>query len=262
VKPHNYAEIQGRINESDIVHLKGDWPPGDGYMGFLIMHKPVIVSVSGGYFRKKKDLGLEKFKPKHYVGAFTTAFTPDLCYPEYSNLWTPHPIDSDDQSIDWQRSEPPLFIHSRVSTGRSLKKGTDFIMEVFDKISKTRQIETRVLTGLTFKEVVEQRKAATIFFDQFGVGFYGNSAVEAMQYGIPTCAWISPSAFEQARGSLAGCPVISMLNKNVDLWAEKIIKILDSDMDKLSRDTKVWCDRVHGYKAIALQWDGIYKGIA
>ncbi len=257
----NRAEIQERINTSDIVHIKGDWPPVEGYLGFTIKHKPVIVSVSGGYFRKKEHLGMGKFKPEQYNCTLKTAFTPDLCYPEYSNVWTPHPIDSDDQSIEWEDSEPPLLIHSLVSSKKSVKKGTGFIMEVFDKISRKMKIETLVITNVSFRGVVEARKRATIFFDQFGVGFYGNSAIEAMQFGIPTCAWIAPWAIEQAGGKLDGCPVISLTEKNVDIWAETISQILDHDMVTLSRRTKAWCDFLHGYKAIAEQWDTLYKSI-
>jgi len=259
----NHGEIQERVNSSDIIHIKGDWPPVNGYLGFQFPDKPVVVSVSGGYFRKKEHGGLGKFKPIHYSAALKTSYTPDLCYPDYSNTWTPHPIDSDEQVVSWSRQEPPLFIHSLVSMNRNLKKGTDFLLEVFNKISETREIETRVLSGLTFQEVVEARKGATIFFDQFGVGFYGNSAVEAMQYGIPTCAWISPWALEQAKGAddLDGCPIISLPEKNVDAWAKRIIEELDSDMGDLAKRTKQWCDNVHGYKAIALQWDQLYKSI-
>jgi len=264
ITSENFYSIQDRIDSSDIIHIKGDWPPVNGYLGFELGKKPVVVSVSGGYFRKKIHTGVEKFNPTQYDCTLKTAYTPDLCYPDYSDIWTPHPIDSDNQVIEWSRQEPPLFIHSRVSVSKGGKKGTSFIMEVFDEIARTRKIETEFITNVTFQEVVEARKRATIFFDQFGVGFYGNSAVEAMQYGIPTCAWISPWALEQAKGAddLDGCPVITLPEKNVDAWAAKIIEVLDGDMNDLAKRTKQWCDEVHGYQAIALQWDKLYQDIA
>ena len=129
----NFAEIQARIDASDIIHIKGDWPPVNGYLGFQFPDKPVVVSVSGGYFRKKEHGGIGKFAPIKYSCVLKTAYTPDLCYPEYSDIWTPHPIDSDEQVLSWSRQEPPLFIHSLVSAKKSIKKGTDFITEVFDK---------------------------------------------------------------------------------------------------------------------------------
>lgn len=262
ISSQNWKDIQERINTSDIVHLKGDWPPGDGYLGFKIMHKPIVISVSGGYFRKKEYTGLEQFYPWQYSRAtLKTAMTPDLCYPEYSNIWTPHPIDSDDNKIEWQWEDPPVFIHSRVSTSKGSKKGTAFIMKVWEHVEKKRKIHKEFIVGRTFQDVVEMRKKSTIFFDQFGVGFYGNSAIEAMQFGIPTCAWISPWAIKQSGSRLSGCPVISHEDKDPELWSEMILYTLDGDMEELSRKTKQWCDDIHGYKAIASQWDELYRSM-
>ena len=262
IRSDNFHEIQERINESDIVHVKGDWPPGTGYCNFQIMHKPVIVSVSGGYFRKKEHTGLGQFHPWQYARAtLKTAMTPDLCYPEYSDIWTPHPIDSDNNDIEWERPSPPLFIHSRVSEKKGGKKGTDFIKKVWKHVAKKRKIETEYITGIKLSDVIEARKRATIFFDQFGVGFYGNSAIEAMQYGIPTCGWIASWALEQVRGDLMECPVLSLFEKDVEKWAKMILDTLDSDMVDLSIQTKKWCDMIHGYKAIAAQWDELYKSM-
>ena len=92
------------------------------------------------------------------------------------------------------------------------------------------------------------------------VGFYGNSALEAMQYGIPTATWLSPMAIAQADGALRNCPVISSA-KSVRGWTKMILKVLDSDLVALSKETKQWCDNVHSYKVIAKQWDEIYKSM-
>jgi hypothetical protein len=251
--------VQYRINDSDIVHLKGDWPPVDGYMGLKIVHKPIIVSVSGSHFRKKSHGGHEYYKPSQYDAAtIKTAFTPDLCYPDYSALWTPHPINSYEQSIEWHCSVHPILMHTPT---RPEAKGTEFIKAVFNKISKRMKIETVVLNNVPFKDIVEMRKEATIFFDQFKVGFYGNSAIEAMQFGVPVAAWISPQAKKQANGFLYDCPVITHDKLDVDAWAKKIEKTLDGDMPKLSIRTKRWCNHIHSYQAVAKQWENIYNAI-
>lgn len=243
--------VQRRIDESDIVHLKGDFPPREGYMKLKIMHKPIIVSTSGSHFRKKYFGGYEKFPVIFYKDAvLRTAFTPDLCYPEYSDIWTPHPIEPGD--IQWQRSDPPVLMHT---PSRRDVKGTEFIMRVFDKL---KNVNIRVLENVPFDAVIEERKKATIFFDQFKVGFYGNSAIEAMTYGIPTAAYISTLSRVQA--DLVDCPVISD-HKKVPLWVRRIEETLDSDMDDLSIRTKQWCDKLHSYKAVAKQWDKIYNSI-
>ena len=254
---HNRRQVQQRINESDIVHLKGDWPPKDGYMNLKIMHKPIIVSVSGSHFRKKPG-GHGKYNRNQYKTAkVRTAFTPDLCYPEYSDTWTPHPIDSDVQAIEWQRSDPPVLMH--MPTNKAVK-GTEFIYEVFKALQRKRKVKIMILENLNFKEAVEIRKKATIFFDQFVVGFYGNSAIEAMQYGIPVAAWINQLSLTQAKDRLHWCPVITA-RKTVNDWVNRIEKILDSDMQVISMITKQWCDYIHGYHAVATQWDKIYNAV-
>lgn len=258
----NRKHVQAIIKESDIIHIKGDWPAGKKYMGFDISEKHVVQTVSGGLFRKKEDRGYEKFLMKSYQSnKLNTAMTPDLCYPEYSNIWTPHPINSDQEEIIWDKKRIPLLLHAVVNKGRRSVKGTDFVMNLFARISSQIHCETRIVTGISYSELLEMKKRCTIYFDQFGVGFYGNSAIEAMQYGIPVCAWISPKAYQQERGKLLGCPVITLPEKNVLSWSEKIINILESDMIYLAMRTKHWCDRIHGYKAVREQWNKLYESI-
>lgn len=252
----NRMAVRQRIEESDIIHLKGDWLPRDGYMGFKISHKPVIVTVSGSHFRKTSHGGHGKYKVNLYRDAtIRTAFTPDLCYPEYSDTWTAHPIDSYKRSIEWEPGN--TLVHMPTQKGI---KGTGFISEVFDEVSKHRDVETKILEGIPHKKAISERKRATIFFDQFRVGFYGNSALEAMQYGVPVAAWISPQARSQAKGVLTGCPVITT-DLNVRAWVRKIEETLDGDMEFLSRRTKIWCDAIHSYEWVADQWDNIYNAI-
>ena len=254
----NRRAVQQSIDDSDIIHLKGDWIVQNRYMGFKILHKPIVHTVSGSHFRKIEEGGYGVYKPAQYKYAVVrTSFEPDLLYPEYSDTWTPHPINSCVQSIEWKESEPPLFVHSPTHRKR---KGTEFIEDVFAGIKKHRDINVVILEDMPFSKVVQQRKRATIFFDQFFVGFYGNSALEAMQYGVPVAAWISPLARSQARGMLSGCPVITT-DLEIGAWVKKINEVLDSDMEYLSRRTKIWCDAIHGYQWVADQWNDIYNAI-
>lgn len=248
----NKREVQARIDSSNIVHLKGDFPPQDPYLGLKIMHRPVIITVSGSHFRKQKYRGHEKYKAYLYKQAYKTAFEPDLLYPEYSDVWTPHPINSEVQPIEWNHGRVLMHIPSDRRV-----KGTEFIMEVFKGL---RNVEIATPGSMVYRQAVEIRKRASIYFDQFGVGFYGNAALEAMQYGIPTAAWISPLAKSQAKGVLNDCPVITT-NLRVKDWIRKIESVLDSDLEELSRQTKIWCDAIHGYSNIAAQWDEIYTNI-
>jgi len=257
--PWDIDRAQRSIDTSDIVHLKGDWPPFDGYMNLRIMHKPVICTVAGSLFRKRSQCGYEKVLPKHFEScALKTAITPDLLYPEFSSTWTPSAMDSSDKKNEWERSDPPIFVHSPSNTA---KKGTKFLMFVFEELKKKISCEVVVLRNVSYSKVVEDRKSATIFFDQFKVGFYGNASIEAMQYGIPVANWISPQAFEQAKGQLSGCPVITAEN-TVEAWVDKIIQVLESDMEDLSRKTKEWCEKWHSYESFSERWINLYNTVA
>ena len=107
---------------------------------------------------------------------------------------------------------------------------------------------------------MKRKKQATIYFDQFLVGAYGNAAVEAMQYGIPTACWIAPFTYKRAKGELDECPILST-QKNVDKWVEYIDQTLDSNMEEISINTKSWCDKTHSYQAVAERVNEIYNSL-
>ena len=272
----NVRDVQKRVNRADIVHVKGDWIARDGYLGLRIQHKPTVQTTSGSFARKIADGGYGKFHPTGYSHVtLRTSFEPDLLYPEYSDIWTPHPIDSIGKNVEWTFPDVPVLIHTPTTR---IRKNSAFAEKVFELVRAKREIEVRVIEGVSFEEAVRRRKESTIFFDQFLVGFYGNSALEAMQYGIPVSAWISKEATEQANGQLKECPIIRLpldmyqvktveekteMYMYAEMWAELIIKILDHDksIKDISRRTKQWCDSKHSYQSVAKQWDALYKSI-
>jgi len=256
VTEDNRPHIQKNINDADIIHFKGDWPPLDGYLGLKIPDKPIIITTAGTFFRKKEHKGLGTYNHTDYHRAtLKTSFETDLLYPEYSDVWTPHPIDSDDQPRLWQMNGKPVFMHIPSSPER---KGTEFVNRVFSILEKSIDCETEIITGVTYQESIEAKKRATIYFDQFEVGFYGNAALEAMQWGIPVVCWISRMALNQAKGQLYACPIINEDKSNPENTASRVINIIKNSIEARSIITKGWCDKRHGYKAIAKQWDKLY----
>ena len=253
VSKKNIKRLQKIVDHADIIHLKGDWPPNH-YNWIKLRGKPIICTVSGGFFRRK-PIGQERYKMSEYRNVqLLTAMTPDLCYTD-KMPWTPHPIDSMDQPNLWEHRDPPVLTHS--PTNR-LAKDTDFLLKVFAELKKRINFEVNMIEKVTFDEAVELRKRSTIFFDSFKQEFYANSAIEAMQFGIPVAAYVPEVTILRARGKLAGCPVLSWY-KDVELWADRIENVLNGDIDNLSKETKEWCDRVHSYQAIAKLWDKLYK---
>lgn len=252
----NREAVQELLHEADIIHFKGDWPPNDGYLGLKIPNKPIVITTSGTFFRKKAYGGFGKFTVKDYYRAtLKTSFEPDLLYPEYSDIWTPHPIDSDDKPNIANCPDVPFFLHMPTTRTR---KGTEFVEKVFARLRQLIPCRTKIISGLTFKESQEMKKDCTIYFDQFVVGFYGNSALEAMQWGIPVVNWISPTAIVQAKGKLDGCPIINEDQSNPERTAVRVVNILNQH-DAWSIQTKQWTNRMHGYKTIAKLWRKLYE---
>jgi len=251
----NRSKVQRIVDSADILHFKGDWPPNTGYLGLRIPEKPIVLTTSGSFFRKKEHGGIGKFCTTDYGRAkLKTSFETDLLYPEYSNIWTPHPIDSDNEPNIWTRSNFPVFMHI---PSNAIRKGTAFVEKVFAILRTRIKCETHVISGITFKESVKAKRRATIYFDQFVVGFYGNAAIEAMQWGIPVVCWLSPLAIAQAKGQLNNCPIINEDQSDPEHTAERVIVAL-KDMS-LSAETKYWCDSHHGYAAVAGQWNHLYN---
>ena len=112
------------------------------------------------------------------------------------------------------------------------------------------EVKTLISEKIPFSQIIEYRKRATIYFDQFRVGFYGNSAIEAMAYGIPVACWI--------RDDIKDCPVITE-DLDVDKWVEMIYRILNESMIHLSIQTMFWCNEKHSYESVARQWNDLYE---
>jgi predicted nucleotidyltransferase len=244
---HRQRIIQQRINESDVAILKGDFPVWVYEQEWKINFTcPTVTMPTGSFFRKREHGGKGRFPISDFKGYRVSSDT-GLLYPEFSDIWTPMPIDSMKEPILWKQGN--ILSHSPTDKA---KKNTAFIFRVFDGVMKRRNVQIDLIEGVSFAEAVERRKKSTIFFDQFKVGFYGNSALEAMQWGIPTACYLRPSKH------LEGCPIIN-LPLSVDKWTDAVCQILDSDMTELSRDTKEWCDKFHSFEAVAERWGNILR---
>jgi hypothetical protein len=125
---------------------------------------------------------------------------------------------------------------------------------------------------------MERKACAGLFFDQAGresaerlgvdtvIGWYGNSAVEAMALGIPTIAHLSPQALATGRRlspAIASIPVL-----DTDRSVEGLRTVIDRyfalptrDRSELSRSTRAWTEDVHSYKAVAAVLAGVYEQI-
>ena len=246
VDARHCKQVQKRLDASRVIIIKGDFPHAVYEREWLVrFNRPTVIMVTGSFFRKKIHGGFERFPLAMYKGLRVSSDT-GLLYPEYSDTWTPMPIDCEKEPITWKQSN--ILTHSPTDVN---KKNSEFLFRVFDNISSRRSVVIDLIQNVSFAEAVERRKKSTIFFDQFKVGFYGNSALEAMQWGIPVACYLRPSPL------LKDCPVLNF-ELSVHKYADEVCRVLDSDMSQLSRDTKAWCDRYHSYSAVAKKWGEVF----
>jgi hypothetical protein len=223
--------VQDRILKSDVIHIKGDWPPTPVFMG-MRLHDNIVTTTSGSTFRKRIHGGYETYPIDGWqIAKVKTSFEPDLLYPEYGNIWTPHPIDSVGKKIEWQYNKYLMHMPSNYTT-----KDTKFVRDVFDKLEK-KGIRTYIATDIKHDALVQLKKKAGIYFDQFLVGFYGNAAIEAMQYGVPVANWISDLSISQ--GFKIDHPIITY-EKNVNKWVDSIFELVNNKvkLQEISQATK------------------------
>jgi hypothetical protein len=247
--------IQKRILESHVIHIKGDYPPMPTFMGFKL-HDNIVTTVSGSGFRKNIYGGREEHRYSRWqIAKVRTSFEPDLLYPEYGNIWTPHPIDCGKLKDGWKPEK--IFLHT---PSNRFTKNTPFVEKVFAKLQKYGYRTLIIGPGIEWKKVVELRKTSLIYFGQFMVGFYGNSEIEAMQFGVPVANWISPLSI--AQGYTMKSPVLSW-DLNVDKWVNEIMAVVEKNgkLEEISEDTREYCKKYHSYEAVAKQWEKIYRGM-
>ena len=239
--------------------------PPDLFDGF---DKPKIYTAYGGYMRKLS--GDEQFR--QYVKGFDAriSMTPDLNYDWFDGFFIPHAIDSDRFQYSWRDGR--VLAHSPSTKER---KGTDDLVAAVNGLG----IEFDLISGVSHEECVSRKSSANLFFDQAGreiqerlgintvIGWYGNSALEAAVFGIPTIAHLSEHAYDGAaragRDIRDSCAIL-----NTPLGSAGIRRTLEAyflqgadGRAELSRRTRRWIEEFHSYQACADELGKVYRGL-
>jgi len=258
--------LQEIINNADIIHFKGDDLPVKNWYGLKIPNVPVILTVGGSGFRRHANdcrINLAWHELNNYIqlSDFRTTITADLNYKEFDAIYSPHCLDTLSQKNYFELKEIPIIQHSPSNRG---KKGTNNIILPAIQILKSKgyNFTFELLENLSNKKCLERKKNATIFIDQIcETGHFGISAIESMQYGIPTICHISENSIKQSNGILENCPII-----NVDISINSLVDKLEylltkADLKAISNETKLYTDTYHSYLFAANFWENIYKKI-
>ncbi len=132
-------------------------------------------------------------------------------------------------------------------------KGTDMLVEAIDiLLAEGVAIELVLLEGLPNVELPAIFASLDIFAEQFIVGWYGLTAVEAMSCGLPVLAYLREDlkSFYDARSFSAECPIVN--TTTIDLADQ--LRALAADEPRrreLGRSGREYVERYHS--AVALQ---------
>jgi hypothetical protein len=125
----NLTTIQSIIDKCDVVHFKGDELPTRKWFGLTIpVDKKIIITVGGSGFRRgRSNVSLQWHPIWQYlpITSLRTTITPDLNYPDFESIYTPHTLDVKSIKYSWEYRPIPIIQHSPSSRA---KKGTDDII--------------------------------------------------------------------------------------------------------------------------------------
>lgn len=234
--------------EADIIHLKDEtgFLHGSNRLPSEMLSSfqgPRIFTQYGGYARKHRD------DPEYQVFVkkfdLIISMTPDLCFEWLGDnpTYIPHSIDSERFSFTW--TDRPVIGHSPSTRAR---KGTEDFLAAVGDLQRDRDITLDVIEGVTHEEVMTRKRNLGIFFDQAGreqaslgttdtVGWYGNSAIEAAVYGVPTVAHLSEPALAGAeragKSDIREIPIV-----NTPLGPDGIYQTLARLLDMPAQDRR------------------------
>jgi glycosyltransferase involved in cell wall biosynthesis len=276
--------IRTIISEADAIHIKdelGFFPEGKKARNelpldiFTASGKPLVYTLYGGKARRF----CHDYYYRDHINSFdvAVAMTPDIAYPWIERCYfVPHSVDVDAFPYDWRDGK--TISHSPSSPSR---KGTELFLEAIEKLDPSLQIKLNLIQGVSHAECIARKRKSTLFFDQAGwqksnypgkhltIGWYGNSALEAMVHGIPTIAHLDNAALDNAArlgvDMRKKCPVINVPmiygNGGVEGMIENIerfFRLSKDERKELSLKTRKWVEEFHSYEVNSQQLADIY----
>ena len=167
---------QARIDQSDIVLYKDDAPFQREFYDLKIPdHVKIARLVSGSEFRK--NIG--------NAGQYTCDYNAYISKDLHVDGWEfmPNPYNRFDYS--WKPGKKFRIVHI---PSDPVKKGTLDIQEAIRKLGRD-DVEFICKWGISHKESLELKKSAHIYIDQLLLPPVGNSAYEAMGFGVPVISY-------------------------------------------------------------------------
>lgn len=267
IYPDDINRLQWLLDQADVIHFKGDSVPElpEGLNLHLPPRVKVVVTVAGTFFRRGENVPEAISQPIAEIQEYVlrsdarTTMTPELNYPDYDGKYIPQSYDSTVVPYSYDppdlQQEPLRIAHS---PSDSLKKGTNVFQKACEVVQEEGyKVETDIYSKVSYQESIDRKRAAHVFFDQNLLGWYGNSALEAMAAGVPVMAHLSDQATQQA-GDIGQPPIIET-GQTVESMADALRSLFTQDLGKISEETKAWCDTKHSYEATGKQYGELYN---
>jgi len=280
---HSHDRALELANEADVIHFKEEcewFTQCEDYLLWKLHERakenntPTVFTHYGGYARKYK-------KNKQYIEFVQDfdariAMTPDLNYDWYDGYYIPHSIDTDAYSSTWS-PETRTVVHSPSNKKR---KNTDTFEAAVEASLKADPSWTYTqIHGVPHEECLALKQKSGLFFDQAGrensgslgiddiIGWYGNSGIEGMVFGIPTIAHISEQAWQGAER--AGkfirdiCPVVNtgITQESFEETLQNHFKLSDEQRCDIAYRTRQWAEDFHSFRTNGRELAEVYESL-
>ena len=141
------------------------------------------------------------------------------------------------------------------------KKGTLFIEKAISLLQNKYNIKYKRLENMSNEECLLHKQKSTLFIDQCIIGWYGNSLVEAISFGIPSCAYISDYCLKTFKKNYPTLelPIINILPNSDDIYNKIESFILNNSYSELKIKTINYYDKVHSNKNVGKLLNNFYS---
>lgn len=236
-------------------------------------HASKVFTHYGGYARKFKQDAEYIARVQQFDARI--ALTPDLNYDWFNGDYIPHAIDTDRILGNW--SDSNILAHSPSDVQKKATHMFDEAVAILEKYHQDiwRNWLVDIITGVSYDECMTRKRRASLFFDQAGrhgpwslgiddvIGWYGNSAIEAMAFGIPTIAHLSEVALERAQKAgfpVGDCPIINVPRTRDGLVEAILSFAVQSPQERaaLSERTRQFAVEFHSYEAVGKRMAQVY----
>jgi len=225
-----------------------------------------VLLAGGGGFRRDEGPGsidsFEWFEFSDYKVDMFLAISPELAYPEVNGKYLGFTIDSERIQPTWNWGLGDTLVVGCYPTGtreKTDRKGVDrnLIPAVNRLIAEGYKVCVQEIGFVSYEESLRIKSECHVLFENItSYGCYGNSGIEAMQYGVPIMCHISKESLERSGMINHAEPVLKVSDPETVYLTLK--SILDGiiDMKTLSKQTKEYCDKYHSYRGIGEKLKG------